>query len=81
MTRNSAEAVLSLNHSSPDLDVWRAADLRIKQYGADAQSAAALLANARRTKGDRTGERVWLRVMMAVRELRRAVRGGTERLN
>jgi hypothetical protein len=66
---------------SADLDIWRAADLLIKQYGEDAQSAAALLANARRTKGDSTGERVWLRVLMAVRELRRTVRLSVEMLN
>jgi hypothetical protein len=66
---------------SADLDIWRAADLLIKQYGEDAQSAAALLANARRTKGDSTGERVWLRVLMAVRELKRTVRLSVEMLN
>lgn len=68
-------------HHSVDLDIWRAADLLIKQYGEDAQSAAALLANARRTKGDSTGERVWLRVLMAVRELKRGARQPAEMLN
>jgi hypothetical protein len=68
-------------NSSVDLDIWRAADLLMKQYGDDAQSAAALLANARRTKGDSTGERVWLRVLMAVRELKRSARQPAELLN
>lgn len=68
-------------NSSVDLDIWRAADLLVKQYGDDAQSAAALLANARRTKGDSIGERVWLRVLMAVRELKRSVRQPAELLN
>lgn len=64
-----------------DVNVWRAVELLIKQYGAEAQSAAATLAEARRKKGDALGERVWLRIMMAVRELQRAERGVAEHLN
>lgn len=79
MSTKTAEAFSPT--SNVDLDIWRAADLLIKQYGDDAQSAAALLANARRTKGDETGERVWLRVLMAVRELKRAIRQPAEMLN
>lgn len=79
MSTKTAEAFSP--HQSVDLDIWRAADLLIKQYGEDAQSAAALLANARRTKGDSTGERVWLRVLMAVRELKRGARQPAEMLN
>lgn len=79
MSSKTAEAFTP--NSSVDLDIWRAADLLVKQYGDDAQSAAALLANARRTKGDSTGERVWLRVLMAVRELKRSARQPAELLN
>jgi hypothetical protein len=79
MSSKTAEAFTP--NSAVDLDIWRAADLLVKQYGDDAQSAAALLANARRTKGDSTGERVWLRVLMAVRELKRSARQPAELLN
>jgi hypothetical protein len=70
-----------LPNAIADINVWRAVELLIKQYGKDAQSAAATLANARRRKGDALGERVWLRIMLAVRELQRAERGTAEHLN
>lgn len=74
-------AALTLDYTRAAFDVWRAANLLIEQHGDDAQHTAAFLANARRAKGDPSGERVWLRVMMAVRELKRGRRRDTEHLN
>jgi hypothetical protein len=64
-----------------EITVWRAAQLVVAEFGKDAQSAAAMCADMRRRKRDFAGERVWLRVMMAVRELQRADRRQEEHLN
>ncbi|MGE5538588.1 MAG: hypothetical protein ACM30I_08205 [Gemmatimonas sp.] len=64
-----------------EITVWRAAQLVITEFGHDAQAAAAMLADMRRRKKDLAGERAWLRVMMAVRELQRADRRQEEHLN
>jgi hypothetical protein len=64
-----------------EITVWRAAHLVVAEFGKDAQSAAAMCADMRRRKRDVAGERVWLRVMLAVRELQRADRRQEEHLN
>jgi hypothetical protein len=64
-----------------EFTIWRAAQLVVAEFGKDAQSAAAMCADMRRRKRDYPGERVWLRVMMAVRELQRADRRQEEHLN
>jgi len=74
-------ADLTWDHTRSAFDVWRAAHLLIEQHGRDAQHTAAFLATARKAKGDPAGERVWLRVMMAVRELKRGRRRDSEHLN
>lgn len=83
MSAQPADAFTALEWaSSTDFDIWRAAHLLVERHGhEEAQETAAFLANARRNKGDRPGERVWLRVMMAVRELRRSNRRVFEYLN
>lgn len=63
------------------LSVWQAADILIQQYPANAQATAARFADARRRKGDATGERTWLTIMLAIRELQRTERGPFERLH
>jgi hypothetical protein len=64
-----------------DLNVWQAADILIQQYRINAQAAAARLADARRRKGDAMGERVWLTIMLAIRELQRTERTALEPLH
>lgn len=81
MSSDAADAALTLDHTRAAFDVWRAAHLLIEQHGQDAQHTAAFLATARKAKGDPVGERVWLRVMMAVRELKRIRRKDSEHLN
>jgi hypothetical protein len=49
-----------------DLDVWRAANLLIKQYGDDAEIEAARKADLMLDRGDRDGQLVWLRIKRAV---------------
>ena len=79
MSSDTAD-ILDFSHSA--FDVWRAVNVLIDQHGhEDAQHTAAFLANSSRQKGDRKGERIWLRVMMAVRELRRGRLRDHEHLN
>ncbi len=53
----------------PDLDIYRAANVIIKQYGQDAPIHAAMNADAMLDKGDLDGYAVWKRLLRAVEEL------------
>jgi hypothetical protein len=52
-----------------DLDIWRAANLLIRQHGDLAEVEAARLADAMLDRGDRDGELVWLRIKRAILDL------------
>ncbi len=54
---------------TPDLDIYRAASVIIKQYGQDAPIHAARRADARLEAGDSGGYGVWKRILRAVGEL------------
>jgi len=53
----------------PDIDIWRSANELIKQYGDLADIEAAARADEFEAKGDRDGQRVWLRIAQAIDEL------------
>ncbi len=59
----------------PDLDIYRAANVIIKQYGPDAPIHAAMRADAMLEVGDLDGAAVWKRILRAVEELQRATPG------
>ena len=59
----------------PDLDIYRAANVIIKQYGPDAPIHAAMRADAMLEAGDQDGYAVWRRILRAVEELQRAEPG------
>jgi hypothetical protein len=59
----------------PDLDIWRAANLLIRQHGDDAEIAAAQRADLMLDRGDQDGQLVWLRIMRAVAKLQAAPTG------
>ena len=63
-----------------DIDIWRTANLMIKQHGDEASIFTAMKADEMLEKGDMVGQRVWQRVLRAVEELLRD-RGEAERLN
>ena len=44
-----------------DIDIWRAANLLIRQRGADAEIEAARLADLMLDRGDKEGQLVWMR--------------------
>ncbi len=53
----------------PDLDIYRSAQVLVKQHGQDAPIHAAMRADALLEKGDLVGQAVWKRVLRAVGEL------------
>jgi len=53
----------------PSLDIYRAANLLIRQHGADAELIAAQRADLMLERGDREGQRVWVQIMRAIGEL------------
>jgi hypothetical protein len=52
-----------------DLDIWRAANLLVKQHGADAEIVAARRAGELMEREDWDDRVVWLRIRRAVAEL------------
>ncbi len=54
----------------PDLDIYRTANILVKQHGQDAPIQAAMRADALLEKGDLDGCAVWRRILRAVGELR-----------
>ncbi len=55
-----------------DLDIYRSANLLVKEHGAEAPIHAAMRADAMLDRGDMDGQRVWLRILRAVDVLREA---------
>ena len=53
----------------PDLDIFRSAQVLVKQHGQDAPIHAALEADAMLEAGDLGGYAVWKRIIKAVEEL------------
>ncbi len=60
---------------TPDIDIWRAANLVIKQHGENAEIVAAQRADLMLERSDRDGRLVWLRIRRAVAELQAAPDG------
>ena len=58
----------------PDLDIYRSANVLVKQHGEDAPIHAAMRADAMLDKGDLDGYAVWKRILRAVEELRSSER-------
>jgi hypothetical protein len=61
----------------PDIDIWRAAALMIKQYGDTADLEAAGRADQLLAEGDTEGQREWMRIAKAIDELRTVKDGET----
>jgi hypothetical protein len=53
----------------PDRDIWRAANLLIREHSADAEVVAARRADEMLERDDRDGQLVWVRITQAVVEL------------
>ena len=56
----------------PDRDIWRAANLLIREHGAEAEIVAARRADEMLERGDYEGRVVWLRIRRAVAKMQSA---------
>jgi len=59
----------------PDCDIWRAANLLIREHGAEAETVAAHRADEMLERGDHEGQVVWRRIRRAIVEMQ-VVPGG-----
>ena len=53
----------------PDLPIWSAATLLIRQHGGDAETIAAQHADQMLNRGDLYGRQIWMRIKRAIAEL------------
>ena len=60
---------------TPDIDIWRAATLLMKQHGENAEIVAAQRADLMLERGDPEGRLVWLRIRRAIVGLQAAPTG------
>ena len=60
---------------TPNIDIWRAANLVIEQHGENAEIVAAQRADLMLECGDPEGRLVWLRIKQAIAELQSAPTG------
>jgi hypothetical protein len=63
-----------------NVDIWRAANVLVKQHGDDAAIIAAQQADALLAKGDVEGQRVFKEIAKAINELQRPVPKEGERM-
>ncbi len=54
---------------TPDLDIYRSANLLVKQYGEDAPIHAAMRADATLKAGDPDGYAMWKRILLLIEAL------------
>ena len=59
----------------PEIDIWRAANLLIKQHGDGAELVAAQRADELLDRGDVEGVHVWKRIRRAIVELQAPATG------
>jgi hypothetical protein len=64
-----------------DIEVYRAANMLVKQHGSEALSKAAERAAELAVAGDQQGALVFKRIVEAIREMQRVQRDERERLN
>ena len=61
----------------PDRDIWRAANLLIREHKTEAELVAARRSDEMLERGDRDGQLVWLRIGRAIVELQAVPMGKT----
>ena len=67
---------MAYNRVTPtEIDIYRSAQVLVKQHGDDAPIHAAMRADAMLEKGDLDGYAVWRRILRAVEELQRVEPG------
>ncbi len=61
-----------------DLDIYRSANVLIREHGEDAALEAAMRADAMLEKGGLEGQAAWKRIVRAVEEIQRTEQPGGE---
>jgi triphosphoribosyl-dephospho-CoA synthetase len=64
-----------------EIDIWRSANLMVREHGEDAALEAAQRADTMLERGDMDGCAVWKRILKAIEELQREVPKSGERPN
>jgi hypothetical protein len=64
-----------------EIDIWRVADLLVKEYGNEAVLLASKRADAMLAQGDTDGFTAWLKVVKAIETLQRKGPGDGEAVN
>jgi hypothetical protein len=64
-----------------DIDVWRVANVLVKQHGEDAAIIAAQRADTLLAEGDVEGQRVFREIVKAINELQRVEPNADEKVN
>ena len=64
-----------------DLDIYRTANVLIKEHAEDAALEAAKRADAMLKKGSLDGQKIWKRILAAVKEIQREERREGEAVN
>jgi hypothetical protein len=59
----------------PERDIWRAANLLLRQHASEAEIVAARRADEMLDRNDRDGQLVWLRIRRTVAKLQAAPSG------
>ena len=65
----------------PDLDIFRSANVLVKQHGQDAPIHAAMRADTMLEKGDLDGYAPWKQILKAVEEMQKARPGTGENIH
>lgn len=74
-------SLLQISEMIPEPDIWRAAQVMIRRFGADAATQAAMRADELAIEGDTVGCATWRRIMTAIEELQRERPKDGERMN
>ncbi len=64
-----------------DIDIYRAANELVKQFGDAADIEAAMRADERLSAGDMEGKAVWIRIVKAIEELQSEERPSDEKVH
>jgi hypothetical protein len=68
-TAAGTAVVVACDRRVSELDIWRAANLRIRKHGANAELEAAKRADLMLDRGDDEGRLLWMRIREAIETL------------
>ena len=66
---------------TPEIDVFRTANVLIREHGEDAALEAAMRVDTMLERGSLGGQRVWMRVLKAINEIQRQEQREGEAVN